>query len=296
MEEKKKKHKWLKKFFIFFGILIFLIIGILSYSRFIATNGLVVKEYRITNSSLSDNFYGLKIVHFSDLHYGTTFQFEDLKKLVQTVNRLKPDLIVFTGDLFDLEIPPTSESMEQLTEELSKMNASIGKYAISGEHDIKFDSWSVVISNSGFSILNDTYDLIYKDNNIPILLSGVSTNLAGGNEIDTKLATTKEYLSSLTEDSIKPSYRILLLHEPDYVEQTDLSYFDLVLAGHSHGGQVQLPGLKPLFLPKGATMYYQDHQMIDTTELFISSGLGTTKIKYRLFNRPSINFYRITNH
>lgn len=296
MEEKKKKHKWLKKFFIFFSVLIFLIIGIFSYSRFVATKGLVVKEYRIINSSLSDNFYGLKIVHFSDLHYGTTFQFEDLKKLVQTVNRLKPDLIVFSGDLFDLEIPPTSESMEQLTEELSKMNASIGKYAISGEHDIKFDSWSVVISNSGFSILNDTYDLIYKDNNIPILLSGVSTNLAGGNEIDTKLATTKEYLSSLTEDSIKPSYRILLLHEPDYVEQTDLSYFDLVLAGHSHGGQVQLPGLKPLFLPKGATMYYQDHQMIGTTELFISSGLGTTKIKYRLFNRPSINFYRITNH
>lgn len=294
--KEKKKHKWLKRFLIFFGILLIIVLGILCYSRFIATKGLTIKEYRIVKESLSDNFYGLKIAHFSDLHYGTTFQYEDLKKLVEKINQTKPDLIVFTGDLFDKSVPPDAEAIEQLTEELSKLQAKVGKYAISGEHDIKFDSWSVVISNSNFKILNDTYELIYQETHIPLLLAGVSTNLAGGNEMDTKLASTKEYLASLTEESIKPSYRILLVHEPDYIDQTDLSNFDLVLAGHSHGGQVKLPFLKPLFLPKGAKKYYQDHITLDQTELYISSGLGTTNVKYRLGNRPSFNLYRLTNY
>lgn len=293
MEE--KKHKWLKRFLLGFAILIVILIGIICYSRFVSTKGLIMKEYRLTNTNLSDNFYGLKIVHLSDIHYGTTVNIDDLKALVNMVNKAKPDIIVFTGDLFDKEYPPSSEMIEELTEQLSNMRANIGKYAVSGENDVKIDKFNIVISNSGFTLLNDNYELIYKDNNIPLLLTGVSSNLNGGNDMDTKLTSTVTYLNSLNEDTINPSYKILLIHEPDYIDSIDTSAFNLILAGHNHSGQIRLPMIGGLIKYDGSKKYKNDHYLINGTEFFISSGIGTTEIKYRLFNKPSFNLYRLTN-
>ena len=86
---------------LFFIIFILLIISTVLWARFISTKGLIVKEYPVYNTNITDNFDGLKIVQFSDLLYGRTVNKSDVDKLVTKINELKPDIVVFTGNLFD---------------------------------------------------------------------------------------------------------------------------------------------------------------------------------------------------
>ena len=71
---------------------------------------------------------------------------------------------------------------------------------------------------------------------------------------------------------------------------------NLFLAGHSHLGQVRLPFIGSVYNIEGAKKYKEEKYEIDETNLFISGGLGTTKIKYRFLDKPSINFFRLYNH
>lgn len=268
--------------------------GLFLYSRYIGTSGLEVKEYKITNSNIPKSMHGLKIVHISDIHYGRITYEKQLKNLVKKINLAKPDLVIFSGDLIDKDTKVTGEMADQISSILKEIKASIGKYAVKGNHDFAFTQWDFILENSGFIDLDDTYDTIYKESNDYILLTGISTNLYGDKTLDEKLAPTNQFLETLTEEMIQPSYRILVLHEPDYIDQIDINDFNLVLAGHSHNGQVNLPLIGPIWLPKRAKTYYKPHYKIGETELFISSGIGVSTINFRLFNRPSFNLYRLT--
>lgn len=288
MNEEKKKHPIIK----FIIIFILIIAAILLYSRFIATKGLVTKEYKITSSSIQDNFHGFKIVHISDVHYGRTTDKKDLNNMVKEVNLLKPDIVVLTGDLIDKYIKLDDILKGEISEALSSINANVGKYAISGNHDSNFSEWESIINDSGFKNLNDTYELIYNDGYTPILLAGLSSNLNNQVDITERYNKILEYSNN---ENIKELYKILLIHEPDYINNIDYSNFNLILAGHSHNGQVRLPFIGGIILPNGAKKYYKEHYKINNTDLYISSGIGTSGISFRLFNKPSINFYRLTN-
>lgn len=288
MNEEKKKHPIIK----FIIIFILIIAAILLYSRFIATKGLVTKEYKITSSSIQDNFHGFKIVHISDVHYGRTTDKKDLNNMVKEVNLLKPDIVVLTGDLIDRDTKLDDALKGEISEALSSINANVGKYAISGNHDNNFSEWESIINDGGFKNLNDTYELIYNDGYTPILLAGLSSNLNNQIDITERYNKILEYSNN---ENIKELYKILLIHEPDYINNIDYSNFNLILAGHSHNGQVRLPFIGGIILPNGAKKYYKEHYKINNTDLYISSGIGTSGISFRLFNKPSINFYRLTN-
>ena len=287
----------LKKIIKFFLIFIIFSCGCLLYGRYIATTGLFVKEYKITDSKITDNFHGLKIVHISDIHYGRTVKNRELKNMVKKVNELRPDVVVLTGDLIDKDTKLTEKMSNNISSILSKIDPSIEKYAITGNHDVKFDNFNIIIENAGFVNLNNTYDNIYKNGNSNILISGVSSNYyKNDRDINNKMKSTFDYLNSFNEDdSKKPIYNILLIHEPDFIDKIDKSKFDLILSGHSHNGQVRFPIIGAAILPPYAKKYYKEHYTLDDTELYISSGIGTSAINFRFFNRPSINFYRLTN-
>lgn len=293
--EEKKGIK--KKLIIILVIFVCLINSILLYSRFIGTSGLIIKEYKITNSKLPSSFYGLKIIHMSDIHYGRTIKKKELLKIVAEINLRNPDIVVFTGDLFDNNETLTQEDIKEITEAFQKINATIGKFAITGEHDFKKEEWSTIIKDSGFTNLNDTYELIYKDGYEPIMIAGLSTNLKGTKNAKDKIAPINDYINSIqeSEEMNVPRYKILLLHEPDYIKNVTYQNYDLVLAGHSHNGQVKLPFIGPIAKSNGAKKYYDEYYSLNNTDLYVSSGLGTTNLDFRLFNRPSLNFYRLVN-
>ena len=281
MTKRKEKKNKISMIIIVF---LLMLISFILYAYFIGTKGLFVKEYKI-DASIPEPFDGLKIVHLSDIHYNRTFKEKELKKLVEKVNLINPDIIVITGDVLDndIEVP---DSKEVLTKYFKEMNATIGKYAVNGNHDLKYDYWVDIMNDSDFKILNNTYDLIYYEGNDPIIIAGMSSYF---DNIKTE-EKLNDYNNFISENDIK--YKILLLHEPDTIDNIN-NNFDLILAGHSHNGQVRLPLIGATILPVGSKRYYKEHYTINSTELYISSGLGTSTLPLRFLNHPSINFYRI---
>lgn len=279
---------------IFYVITLFIIIILFFlYARFVATSSLIVKEIPI-NGLTSSNFHGLKIMHISDLHFGRVINSKKrLEEIKDKISLSKPDIVVLTGDLIDRNTKMNKEKEEILIDFLKNIDAKLGKFAIKGNHDVLFENWEKIISSSDFINLNDTYDLVYQNNLTPILISGISTNIGIKESLDVKLTDFNDYLETLDAAAIKPEYRILLIHEPDYIDQINLDNYDIVFAGHSHNGQVRIPFIGPVLLPEGAKKYYEPHYKIKNTDIYISSGIGTSVLNLRLFNRPSANLYRI---
>ena len=281
-ETKKSKSKNIIKILFF---IIFILIIILLYSRFIGTKGLKVKEYKIVNENFTDNFYGLKIVHITDLHYGNTTNNSDLKKIVDKVNLIKPDIIVFTGDLLDKDL--NNEELEEFKDILNNMKSNIKKYAVNGNHD---ENFSEILKETGFTDLNNNYDSLYNSNNSVILFSGINTN----DDINDAIKNINNFISD-EQNTNKIIYKIMLMHEPDKILDFDYNNYDLILAGHSHNGQITIPFIGSLYKPNGSKKYYKEYYELEDTKLYISGGIGTSTLKFRLFNKPSINLYRLTS-
>ena len=277
-----KKKSYAKVVGIIFLILV-LAAFFMLYVKEVATKKVVVHEYAIYSEKITEDFEGLKLVHFSDVDYGTTINKKELKEAIEKINVIRPDLVVFTGDLAYQD-----GKEEELISLLSNIQSTSGKYAVSGEYDLKSKEWKNIMQNSGFTILDDTYEVIYGNQNNRILLSGISSNLVNTNPINEKTKTTQDFINQ------NPNlFHILLLHEPDYADKVNLENYDLILSGHSHNGYINLPFLQTFFLEEGAKKYYKPFYNIKDTSLYISGGLGTTTFSYRFCNRPSINFYRI---
>lgn len=275
-EEKPKKKHIIRR--IFFGLILTIALIIL-YARYIGTTGLIIKEYSI-NSNIPNSFDGLKIAHFSDFHYGRTTNIDSLKNLVKEINLTKPDIIIFTGDFIDKDFKINSNEINDIKNELSKLNSTYGKYYITGNHDIKNEHYKEILDYAGFTNLDDNFDIIYSKDNESILLSGTNYN------------SDLNYLNDLFTKDL-PSYKINIMHIPDTFDSIKKYNFNLVLAGHSHNGQVTLPFYGAMYTPKGAKKYYKPYYKIDNTDFYISSGIGTSVYNFRLFNRPSFNLYRL---
>ncbi len=280
MTKQKEKKNIFKKF-----ITIIFVLGVLTilYSHFIGTKGLFIREYPIINNNIPESFNGFKIVHFTDLHYGTTYKKKETNKLVATINELKPDLVVFTGDLLDQYTDMSEQDIKDLSDALNSINATVGKYIVSGNHDGVNKSFNKVIEQLNFTFLDNKNEFIYYQDKTPIILVGLSDYL----ELHTDIETAFNY------ENEENYYTILLAHEPDLIDSLADKKIDLILSGHSHNGQVRAPFIGKIYTPVGSKKYYDEKYELDDKLLFISGGLGTSTAEFRLFCHPSFNFYRL---
>lgn len=267
------------------------ILGIIFYSRFIETSLFETKEYKISNVNLANDFSGLKIIHISDIHYGRITSTKMIKKIIKEVNLIKPDIIVITGDLIDKDATLTEKDISFLKDSLAKLESKYGKYSIYGNHDITYSREKIeeIYKYSNFKLLVNDYDIIYGKKNEALFIGGLDSFLEGEQNIEKTMSYFNDH-----EDIL---YKILLVHEPDSTDNILEKYpnTNLILAGHSHNGQVRLPLIGAIYTPSGSKKYYDNYYKINETDLYISSGIGVSRINFRLFNKPSINFYRIYN-
>lgn len=282
-ETKETKETKENKSHIFIYILLFIGL-IIIYSRYIATTGIQIKEYSVINNKIPESFKGFKVVHFSDLKYGSTTDQKYLKKLVNKINELNPDIIIFTGDLVSSNYKLTDNDKKAIIENLNKLDPKIDIYSIRGDNDIN-ETYNSIITQTKIIEINNLNKLIYYKGDTPIMLIGLDDSINGNQSLD--MAFNYE------ENNY---YKILIAHEPDTYEKIKDKNIDLFLAGHSLNGQVRLPFIGSIYTPTGAKKYYDSKYKIDNTEIYISNGLGTSKIPYRLNNRPSINLYRFYNN
>lgn len=275
----------MKKILKIFITMLILIILLLLYSRFIGTIGLNTKEYTIEDNNISNDFDGIKIVHFSDIHYKRIITKDRIDKIINEINLINPDIVIFTGDLIDQDSEINEDDITYLKEVLSKINAKYGKYSVIGNHDYSIDIEILrsIYKESNFNLLENSYDIIYGKDNNKLYIGGISTG-----------AFSDTVLNKMKYD--EESYKIIILHEPDYTDEIISLNPNLILGGHSHNGQVNIPYLKKYFVPTGSKKYYDEHYLVNNTNLYISSGIGVSRYNFRLFNHPSINFYRINKN
>lgn len=257
--------KWVK---ILLSIIV-LISLIIAYARFISTKGFKVLEYAIIDSELPSNFNGLKIVHLSDIHYGRTTNIDTIKNVVNEINILKPDIVVFTGDLYENNLNILDKEAKSIIDELKNIKVTLGKYAITGDSDKK--NYESIITESGFTLIDNDSAYIYYNDVTPIK---ITNNL----------------------ENIEEVFTIGIIHEPDNIDNMSLDNFNIVLAGHSLNGQIRIPFYGGIIKRTGAKKYTDSYYELNNTKFYISNGLGTEDFSFRFNNKPSINFYRLTNY
>ncbi len=279
LEEKIKNRKKIVLNIIKIIILIIVLFILFFFiNKYINTGIIEVSEHRIINEKIPDNFNGIKIIQVSDIKYGSNINNDDIKKLVKIINERKPDIILYTGNLIDDEYKLDSKEREKIINSLQKIDASLGKYAVYGDEDK--EDFMTIMNQSGFTILNNSKDLIYNEGNTPITLVGLDIY-------------SKSNLNEAFKDINNSFYTIVIANSDYYVD--DLIKFkpNLVLVGGNSNGYIRLPGIGGLI--RGEHKYTNPYYEKEGIKIYVSSGIGTDNIGIRFNNLPSINFFRISN-
>lgn len=280
-EEKEHQAKIIKRIVLLIILILIVSFFFILYVTEIATTKMVVREERVQSSKVTKLFHGYKIVNFSDLHDVSK---EMVRETVKLINRSKPDLLLFTGDLLDGKDIDTKEK-EELVRELKKLSANSLKYAVLGENDT--EQASAILKEVGFNILENSYDLIYQGDD-SILLMGLNSDKEN---LDSLLAY---YNTETKNDNI---YSILMMHKPDSIDAVLARHsVDIAFAGHSHLGEVRLPLIGTIITREGAKKYKDGYYDINNTKFFISSGVGINVYDFRFFDRPSIDLIRLNSN
>lgn len=234
----------------------------LAYGYYNATN-IVCTKYTVNgNEKLSEEY---KIIQISDLHLGSTFNGNDMNKYIDDINKINPDVLVITGDLIDEST--TLSDMKIGIENIGKSNAKYGIYFIFGNHDSnayggnKFFTTKELIqelNNNNISILNDEYKLINDD-----------FYLIGRKD---KTDKSRKSLHDLLNGIDKNKYTVLLDHQPVEYEIANENNIDLLLSGHTHGGQIFPAGMFGTLLSSNEMTY--GIKTIKSTTYIVSSGMS----------------------
>lgn len=225
---------------------------------------------------------GFTIAVLSDFHYDPYFSVHPLHAAVPMVRDLHPDLIALTGDF--VSVPPTGDhakganAAEPCAKLISEMSAPYGLWAILGNHDCDTDPERVIRALKAENIP------VLENRSQPIERDGARFWLAGVNDVISGTADLPETLRGVPANEAV----ILLAHEPDFADEASRFPVDLQLSGHSHGGQVRIPLLPPLYLPELAKKYILGTYQVGPLPLYTNAGIGTVDVPVRLNCPPEI--------
>ena len=230
---------------------------------------------------------GFAIALLSDFHYDPVFSVHAIRSSIETVNELRPDLVVLTGDF--VTAPAVGDpkqgavAAEPCADLLAQLKAPHGLWAVLGNHDLTCDADKVS------SALTAKQIQILTNRSVPVERDGGRFWLAG---VDDVLDGTPNLDSALHRvPSDEPT--VLLAHEPDYADYVAGYPVDLQLSGHSHGGQVRFPFVPPLFMPELGRKYVLGLYEIQNLTLYTTAGIGTVRLAVRFNCPPEITFITV---
>jgi len=232
---------------------------------------------------------GFTIVQLSDFHYDPVFSVHPLKTAIGIVNDLKPDLIVLTGDFVSAPLvgrtpaPKAAAAADPCAHWLKRLQAPHGLWAVMGNHDIATDVGRVT------SALRAQKIRVLANQSVPVENNGGRFWLGGVNDVLEGNADLHATLHGIPADEAT----VLLAHEPDFADYVARYPIDLQLSGHSHGGQVRIPLIRPFYLPTLAKKYISGLFSIGRLTLYTNCGLGTVGVPVRFNCPPEITLMTI---
>ena len=263
-------------------------LGLATYAGTHARHELEITHRTFPIVELPDAFVGMRFVQISDLH---TEEFTEpwfLKRVVDQINLLKPDMVLLTGDFVSRGPAPRRVALRAAgvaAEVLSEIEAR--RIAILGNHDVGVGADWVVreLETHGTPVLVDSY--------LPLEKLHDRIFLCGSDDAGTR---TPDPFLAIPADPRAPV--IYLVHEPDYIDifqdHPRFPLVDLMLSGHSHGGQIRLPLVGPLVLPPMGKLYPQGLYRFGKLQLYVNRGIGTVGVPLRLNCPAEITHFTLT--
>lgn len=230
---------------------------------------------------------GFRLAQLSDIHFGQFTGEGPLRKAVEMINSIRPDLMVATGDFATV---PETGSRPQAAERawpcagiLAGIQASHGRFAILGNHDHQTNAHTVAeaLQTSGISVL--------RNRALPIERDGARLWLAG---LDDVLAGRPDMPGTLRRIP-KNECIILAVHEPDYADVASKQAIDMQISGHSHGGQIRFPVAGATYLPRLGRKYVMGRYRVGNLQLYTNRGLGVTLLPVRFLCPPEVAVFTL---
>jgi predicted MPP superfamily phosphohydrolase len=225
---------------------------------------------------------GFTVAVLSDFHYDSHFSIHPLRAAIAMVSRLHPDLIALTGDFVSVPLVGDDQkaafAAEPCARLLRQMTAPHGLWAVMGNHDDGTDPEHVTRALQAENVR------VLANHSEPIEQDGARFWLAGVNDVMSGTADLSKTIRVVPAGEAV----VLLAHEPDFADEAAQYPIDLQLSGHSHGGQIRIPFLPPLYLPELAKKYVWGTYHVGPLMLHTSAGLGTVGVPMRLNCPPEI--------
>ncbi len=245
------------------------------YASLIEPRSLRVRHLDIPVPDLPEELAGLRIAHLSDLHCSANATAGQMsRRAVAATLREAPDLVMITGDMAD-----GSHNMAYAVDRLARLRAEYGVYAVLGNHDwdctlgaylygtpnppVALGQWEEALSNAGVDLLENASRTL-TINGRTVTIVGIGDPSCGRDHLDAALA-----------NSAPADLKILLAHSPDAIDLPGAQWADLLLAGHTHGGQCRLPGWGSVWAPVWRLRQRSDGLLRfgDNTVAYISRGV-----------------------
>jgi predicted MPP superfamily phosphohydrolase len=251
---------------------------------FLEPRNLVSEHIEVRLARLPEEFHGFRIAQISDIHFGPYMGKAGLERALQLAQSFRPDLLALTGDFvshpFGGSNGPFGAHYAEPCADVLAAVTGIPMLAILGNHD----HWN----NPGIveGALQERGIPVLRNRSIPlergrsrIWIAGVDDALVEAADLDKALHNVP--LSETT---------LLLAHEPDFADYAARFPVDLQLSGHSHGGQVRLPGIGALVLPKLAKKYPVGLNQVGSLQVYTNRGLGVINPPVRFYCPPEVTF------
>lgn len=263
---KKKIFKIVKVLIIAF-LVAYIVIGFMQ-------NDLSVSKYTYTNAALPEEFDGYTIVLISDLHHENFG--DNQSELIDEVKKVNPDMIALTGDIVDEE----HDSLESVENLLAGISTLAPTYFVAGNHELCKDT---VVQYGALKELFDIYGVTRLENDgVEIKQGEDSINIYGLDYAD-------KYIEDILPQANEGDFDILLYHSSNVFDKINSFGYDIVLAGHLHGGAIRLPIVGGVINNAGSLFPKYDSGVFveNGSTMFVSRGLGNSVIP-RFYNSPEL--------
>jgi uncharacterized protein len=211
---------------------------------------------------------GFKIVHLTDIHHSLFTPLEEVERAVHLANRLEPDLVALTGDYITL----SPDYITPVARALGKLRARRGVFAVLGNHDFQVDPDAITRA------LRAHHIRVLRNTRRPIRAGRETLWLLGVDD----LWWNSDDLPSALKRVPSRDAKILLCHNPLGIWQASTYGIDLVLSGHTHGGQVRLPGFRKFYRSKLGERFVEGWNVLKRTQIYVSRGIGKVVVPIRV--------------
>jgi hypothetical protein len=290
---------WRKRFVVYAVLFpVFLFFGLWAF--WYEPSSLVVKNYDLKIKNWNPAHNNFKIAAISDVHGGSNYINEDkIRKLVELTNEQNPDLIVLLGDFVSEQIFNPNElkmPVSSIADNLSGLKAKYGVFAVLGNHDFRYSLSRVraELERVGIRVL-DSEAVEINPNGQNLIILGLAEVL----KINEWYPYANESKNALKETKADSNV-LALVHNPDAIgivtgEFLVSENLRLVLAGHTHGGQVRLPLIGSLVVPSNyGQKYALGHITENGVNMFVTTGIGTSILPIRLGVPPEISILTVS--